>query len=111
MTSGTRSIVISGTANVNHQITIDLKDAAFAGTATLVASVDLSAQSSTTRTKTLSGYSIKILGTGSAGGLNVTTGGKDSLAISDIYDVSAIYNTGTTNPTTVTIDSGTGALT
>lgn len=111
MTSGTRSITISGTANVNHQITVDLKDGAFAGTATLIASIDLSSQSSSTRTKTLSGYSIKILGTGSAGGLNVTTGGKDSLAISDIYDVSAIYNTGTTNPTAVTINSTTGALT
>jgi hypothetical protein len=111
MTSGTRSITISGTANVNHQITVDLKDAAFAGTATLIASIDLSSQLSSTRTKTLSGYSIKILGTGSAGGLNVTAGGKDSLAISDIYDVSAIYNTGTTNPTAVTINSTTGALT
>ena len=111
MTSGTRSIVISGTANVNQQITVDLKDGAFAGTATLIASVDLSAQSSTTRTKTLSGYSIKILGTGSAAGLNVTAGGKDSLAISDIYDVAAIYNTSTTNPTAVTINSSTGVLT
>lgn len=111
MTSGTRSIVISGTANVNQQITVDLKDGAFAGTATLIASVDLSAQSSTTRVKTLSGYSIKILGTGSAGGLNVTSGGKDSLAISDIYDVAEIYNTGTTNPTAVTINSSTGVLT
>jgi hypothetical protein len=111
MTAAGRSIAISGTPNVNHQITVDLNDAAFAGVATLIASVDLSAQLSSTRTKTLSGYSIKILGTGSAGGLNVTAGGKDSLAISDIYDVSAIYNTGTTNPTAVTIDSGTGALT
>jgi hypothetical protein len=111
MTSGTRSIVISGTANVNHQITVDLKDAAFAGTATLIASIDLSSQSSSARAKTLSGYSIKILGTGSAGGLNVTTGGKDSLAISDIYDVAAVYNTGTTNPTAVTINSTTGVLT
>jgi len=111
MTSGTRSITISGTANVNHQITVDLKDASFAGTATLIASIDLSAQSSSTRTKTLSGYSIKILGTGSGGGLNVTAGGKDSLGISDIYDVAAIYNTGTTNPTAVTINSTTGVLT
>lgn len=111
MTSGTRSIVISGTANVNHQITVDLKDAAFAGTATLIASIDLSTQSSSARSKTLSGYSIKILGTGSAGGLNVTTGGKDSLAISDIYDVAAVYNTGATNPTAVTINSTTGVLT
>ena len=111
MTSGTRSIIISGTANVNHQAAIDLKDAAFAGTATLVASVELSSQLSSTRTKVLSGYSIKILGTGSGGGLNVTAGGKDSLAVSDVYDVSAVYNTGTTNPTAVTINSSTGVLT
>lgn len=111
MTSGTRSITISGTANVNHQVAIDLKDGAFAGTATLVASVELSSQLSSTRTKVLSGYSIKILGTGSGGGLNVTAGGKDSLAVSDVYDVSAVYNTGTTNPTAVTINSSTGVLT
>jgi hypothetical protein len=111
MTDGTRSITISGTANSNHQATIDLKDSAFAGTATLVASVELSSQLSSTRTKVLSGYSIKILGTGSGGGLNVTAGGKDSLAVSDVYDVSAVYNTGTTNPTAVTINSTTGVLT
>jgi hypothetical protein len=111
MTAAGRSITISGTANVNQQITVNLNDAAFAGTATLIASIDLSAQSSTTRTKTLSGYSIKILGTGSGGGLNVTAGGRDSLGISDIYDVAAVYNTGTTNPTAVTINSTTGVLT
>jgi len=111
MTAAGRSITISGTANVNQQITVNLNDAAFTGTATLIASIDLSAQSSTTRTKTLSGYSIKILGTGSGGGLNVTAGGRDSLGISDIYDVAAVYNTGTTNPTAVTINSTTGVLT
>jgi hypothetical protein len=111
MTAAGRSITISGTANVNQQITVNLNDAAFAGTATLIASIDLSAQSSSTRTKTLSGYSIKILGTGSGGGLNVTAGGRDSLGISDIYDVAAVYNTGTTNPTAVTINSTTGVLT
>jgi hypothetical protein len=111
MTSGSRSITITGTPNVNHQAAFNLADAAFAGTATLVASIELSSQIPSTRTKVLSGYSIKILGTGSGGGLNTTIGGKDSLAVSDIYDVSAVYNTGTTNPTAVTINSSTGALT
>jgi hypothetical protein len=111
MTLTTRSIVKSGTANVSQQITVDLKDAAFAGTAILIADIDLTAQLPSIRTKALSGYSIKILGTGSAGGLNVSAGGKDSLAISDIYDVAGVYNTGAVNPTAVTINSTTGVLT
>jgi len=86
-----------------------INDASFSATVTIIAGINANAQSE--RIKTLSGYSIKILGTGSAGGLNTTIGGKDTLALSDIYDVAGIYNTGTTNPTAVTIDSGTGALT
>lgn len=110
MTYGSRSITKSGTANVNQQLTVTVENTV-AGAATMIASIDLSSQSSSTRTKALSGYSIKILGTGLAGGLNTTTGGKDSLGISDIYEVSGVYNTGTTNPTAVTINSTTGALT
>ena len=92
-----------------HQATFDVNDANFAATVTIIAGINANTQ--TERTKTLSGYSIKILGTGSGGGLNTTTGGTDTLGLSDIYDVAGVYNTGTVNPTAVTINSTTGALT
>ena len=109
-TASSRSITlatpVSGAA---HQATFNINDASFAATVTIIAGINGNTQ--TEKTKTLSGYSIKILGTGSGGGLNTTIGGKDTLALSDIYDVVGIYNTGTTNPSAVTIDSGTGVLT
>jgi hypothetical protein len=109
-TASTRSITlgtpVSGAA---HQATFNINDASFAATVTIIAGINANTQ--TEKTKTLSGYSIKILGTGAAGGLNTTIGGKDTLALSDIYDVAGIYNTGTTNPTAVTINSSTGVLT
>lgn len=109
-TASTRSITLSTpVTGAAHQATFNINDASFAATVTIIAGINANTQ--TEKTKTLSGYSIKILGTGSAGGLNTTTGGKDTLSLSDIYDVAGIYNTGTTNPTAVTIDSGTGALT
>jgi len=108
--ASTRSITlatpVSGAA---HQATFNINDASFAATVTIIAGINANTQ--TEKTKTLSGYSIKILGTGSAGGLNTTIGGKDTLALSDIYDIAGIYNTSTTNPTAVTINSTTGALT
>jgi hypothetical protein len=100
------SVPVSGAA---HQATFNINDASFAATVTIIAGINENTQ--TEKTKTLSGYSIKILGTGSAGGLNTTIGGKDLLSLSDIYDIAGIYNTGTTNPTTVTINSSTGVLT
>ena len=109
-TASSRSITLSTpVSGAAHQATFNINDASFAATVTIIAGINANTQ--TEKTKTLSGYSIKILGTGSAGGLNTTTGGKDTLSLSDIYDVAGIYNTGTTNPTAVTIDSGTGALT
>ena len=102
----TLSTPVSGAA---HQATFNINDASFAATVTIIAGINANTQ--TEKTKTLSGYTIKILGTGAAGGLNTTIGGKDTLALSDIYDVAGIYNTGTTNPTAVTINSTTGALT
>ncbi|NDB59903.1 DUF4815 domain-containing protein, partial [bacterium] len=108
--SSSRSITLTTpTTGVAHQATFNVNDASFAATVTIIAEINCNTQ--TEKTKTLSGYSIKILGTGSAGGLNTTIGGKDTLSLSDIYDVSGIYNTGSTNPTAVTINSTTGALT
>jgi hypothetical protein len=108
--SSSRSITLSTpVSGAAHQATFNINDASFAATVTIIAGINENTQ--TEKTKTLSGYSIKILGTGSAGGLNTTIGGKDTLALSDIYDVAGIYNTGTTNPTAVTINSSTGVLT
>lgn len=108
-TASSRSITLSTpVSGAAHQATFNINDASFAATVTIIAGINANTQ--TEKTKTLSGYSIKILGTGSAGGLNTTTGGKDTLALSDIYDIAGIYNTGTTNPTAVTINSGTGVL-
>ena len=61
------------------------------------------------RSKNLSNYQVKILGDG-AGGLNATIGGTDSLEVSDIYEVKAIYNVGTSAPS-VTVDGTTGVVT
>jgi hypothetical protein len=102
----TLGVPVSGAA---HQATFNINDASFAATVTIIAGINENTQ--TEKTKTLSGYSIKILGTGSAGGLNTTIGGKDLLSLSDIYDVTGIYNTGAVNPTAVTINSTTGVLT
>lgn len=109
-TAAGRSITLSTPATgVAHQATLNINDANFAGVLTVVAGINVNTQ--TERTKTLSDYRIKIIGTGSAGGLNTTTGGRDSLAVSDIYDVIGIYNTGSVNPTAVTVNGTTGALT
>ena len=109
LTASSRSITLSTpVSGAAHQATFNINDASFAATVTIIAGINANTQ--TEKTKTLSGYSIKILGTGSGGGLNTTKGGKDTLALSDIYDVAGVYNTGTTNPTAVTINSGTGAL-
>ena len=109
-TASTRSITLTTpTVGTPHQATFDVNDAAFTATVTIIAAINANTQ--TERVKSLSDYKIKILGTGSGGGLNVTKGGKDSLAVSDVYEVVGIYNTGTTNPTGVTIDPVTGTLT
>lgn len=108
--AASRSITLTTpTVGVAHQATFNVNDASFAATVTIIAEINYNTQ--TEKTKTLSDYSIKILGTGLAGGLNTTIGGKDSLALSDIYEVAGVYNTGATNPTAVTINPTTGALT
>ena len=61
------------------------------------------------KSKNLSTYQVKILGDG-AGGLNTSVGGTDSLEVSDIYEVKAIYNVGTSAPS-VTVDGTTGVVT
>jgi len=109
-TAASRSITLSTpSVGVAHQATFNINDGSFAATVTIIAGINANTQ--TERLKTLSNYTIKILGTGSGGGLNTTLGGKDSLSLSDIYEVEGVYNTGATNPTTVTVNGTTGALT
>jgi hypothetical protein len=62
--------------------------------------------SSTLKTKTLSAYQYKIISSP-----NTILGGKDDLVASDIYDVQAIYNTGSTNPSSISVNTTTGVVT
>jgi len=83
---------------------LDVADLAFGGTATVIATINGNQQSE--KKKNLSNYLIKIISPGA----NTVVGGKDSLLASDIYEVTGIYNTSTTNPNTVDIDPVTGVL-
>jgi hypothetical protein len=104
--SNSRSIELSTPAPGTAQTaTFNLNDVGFAGTATIIAAITVNQQP--WKTKSLSNYTIKIIGTG----LNTVKGNKDTLSVSDLYDVAGIYNTGTTNPTSVTVDPITGELT
>ena len=77
--------------------------ATFTGTVIATLDVDLQAP----RTKALSGYTYKVISSP-----NTTVGGKDSLGYADGYDLLAVYNTSTTNPTgLISVDSVTGAVT
>ena len=106
--SSGRSITVGADISGSTQsLDFNLNAASFSGTAKLIATVNLNNQSE--KTKTLSSYTYKIISSP-----NTTAGGTDTLAISDIYDVQAIYNTGTTNPTTQVsgnFNSTTGAIT
>lgn len=99
-------------ANVNGATqTLELDytntDNTLSGNGLLIANVNQNNVSA--RSKALSNYQVKVLGDG-AGGLNATVGGTDSLEVSDIYEVKAIYNVGTSAPS-VTVDGTTGAVT
>lgn len=89
--------------NTSHQVTFDV-GAAVNFTATIIATVNANAVPE--RTKTLSGYTLKIISSPAT-----AIGGKNSLETSDIYELVSVYNTSNTNPTgQVTINSTTGVL-
>jgi len=74
-------------------------------TASIITTININTVSE--RTKTLSGYTAKIISSPST-----TLGGKNSLEKSDIYELVSVWNTGTTNPTgQVTVNSSTGVIT
>jgi len=90
-----------------QSLDFNINDTAFAGTAKLIATVNLNQQ--TEKTKTLSNYVYKIISSP-----NTTTAGIDSLEVSDIYDIQAIYNTSTVDPTSQVsgnFNATTGAIT
>jgi hypothetical protein len=105
-----KSITLSiPVTNSPQSATFNLNDGSFAGSATIIASITVNQQNE--KKKALSKYSIKVL----SPGLNDTIGGKDSLELSDIYDIGVdglegIYNTSSTDPVSVTIDPDTGEL-
>lgn len=80
-------------------VTLDAKTATTAFTATVVATINVDAQ--TERTKTLSNYVYKVISSPST-----TQGGKNSLGYADGYELLAVYNTGTTDPTTQLATTG-----
>jgi hypothetical protein len=94
--------------SAGQTIHFDIGDNTFAGT--LDITVTINARHQIEKTKSLSGYNIAILGSGSTGGLNTTTGGSDTLGASDIENIYGVYNTGSTVPSAVTINAGTGVL-
>jgi len=107
--ASSKSITLSiPVINSPQSATFDLNSGSFAGQATIIASITVNQQ--TEKKKALSKYSIKVL----APGLNTSVGGKDNLNLSDIYDIGVdgvgIYNTGNTDPASVTIDPDTGVL-
>lgn len=108
-TAASRSITLSTpSAGAAQSATFNV-GASVAFYATIIAEINANTQSE--KTKTLSNYTKVIIGTGSSGGLNTTLGEKDSIGLSDIYDVSAIHNIGTNDGTTITVDSLTGNIT
>lgn len=72
---------------------------------TIIATIDVNAQLE--KTKTLSGYTKGVITTD----LNQTLGGKDSLEVSDVYDILSVYNIGNDTGSTVTVNSTTGEIT
>lgn len=96
------------TLNSATSATFNIGSSTISFEATVVATINANNQVS--KTKTLTGYTKVIIGTGSAGGLNTTLYGKDSLKVSDVYEVLAVYNIGTDTGSAAVVDSATGAV-
>jgi hypothetical protein len=108
-TGAGRSIALSTPSEGSTQSATFNVGASVSLTATIIATIDANAQPE--KTKAISNYQYKIISTP-----NTVIGARDSLEKSDIYNVLAIYNTSTTNPTTQLGTAGkfnttTGAIT
>jgi hypothetical protein len=99
--TGGRSITISGSP---QQATFNIV-ASVSLTATIIATVDKNNQG--VRTKTLSGFTKAVI----VNTLNQTIGGTDTLALSDIENIYGVYNIGSNNGSTVSVNSTTGVIT
>lgn len=102
------SRTITGGADVpgsTQTVTLDSKASTTTFTATVIATINVDAQ--TAKTKSLSNYVYKIISSP-----NTTQGGKDSLTYADGHELLAVYNTSTSNPTgIISINGTTGAIT
>lgn len=100
--TGSRTISI---ANSPQQLTFNV-NASIGFTATVISTLDRNNQ--TIRTKTLSGFTKKVI---SANPINQTIGGIDSLGIADIENIYGVYNIGANDGSTVTVSGTTGVIT
>ena len=100
--TGSRTISI---ANSPQQLTFNV-NASIGFTATVISTLDRNNQA--IRTKTLSGFTKKVI---SANPINQTIGGIDSLGIADIENIYGVYNIGANDGSTVTVNSTTGVIT
>ena len=97
------TITLSSPTSDSDPQTAAITVSAYSGAITVVANVTKNNQSY--KTKTLSGYTAKVITTP-----NTTFGDSDDLAVSDVYDVKAIYST-LENPGSITVNSTTGEVT
>lgn len=92
------------TPSTPQQLTFNV-NTAVGFTGTIIATINANTQ--TEKIKSLQDYTHKVISSP-----NTTVGGKDSLEVSDIYNILAVYNTGTVDPTgQVTVDGSTGEVT
>lgn len=101
--SGTRNIEINGTGQGATFRAVN----AVSFTATIIATINANVQ--TEKVKALSVYSKKVIGLTT--NLNQIKGGRDSLEVSDVYDVLAVYNIGTDTGAGAVVNPTTGAVT
>lgn len=100
-----RSITLSVPVEGSTQnATFDV-GAAVSFTATIIATIDANAQ--TERVKSLSNYTKKVI----TADINTVIGDRDSLEVSDIYDIVGVYNIVNNDGSTVTVNGTTGEIT
>lgn len=100
-------IAISAVADINQTATFTVPTVGAGDVGTVKVTVTFKLVNKAVNTKTVSNYELKIINPGA----NTTLGGSDSLGIADIEDLYYVYNTGTDNPSSVTIDGTTGVIT
>lgn len=100
-TSGLRSITLNSTG----QTATFAANTSSGFTATIIAAINANIQ--TEKVKALSVYTKKVI----TATLNQVRGGKDTLSVSDVYDILGVYNIGSNDGSTVTVNGTTGDIT